>query len=70
MTKNTQPLMRIDGKMYKESKPVKNIRSVCGQCAFSRDTLRCVEAIDEASKPVFGGDCVDRDVIYEEVKDA
>ena len=63
----TTPLMRIDGKAYKEAKPVQSMQSDCNQCAFARDRPRCGAASDGAAKAVFGGDCEVRDVIYEEV---
>lgn len=63
------PLMRIDGKAYKEAKPVQSMQSACNQCAFATDTQRCAKAI-AISLIAFGGDCEDRGVIYEEVPNA
>lgn len=63
-------IMRIDGKAYREAKAVQSKNpSLCVQCAFNKDMRRCSASIDGAAKNIFGGDCDDRDVIYEEVKD-
>lgn len=62
-----EPLMRIDGRAYREAKPVQSLYPDCEQCAFSRTSKHCGVAFDGAAKEAFGGDCEDRDVIYEEV---
>ena len=66
----TIPLMRIDGKFYREAKP-SNPASICEECAFDVDQRKCnLVRFLGAAADVFGGDCVGREVNYEEVKDA
>ena len=60
------PLMRIDGKVYREAKPVQSMHGACNQCAFATEAKSCHKAI-AVSPIIFGGDCENRDVIYEEV---
>lgn len=61
-----ETLMRIDGKAYREAKPVQSMFPDCKQCAFATDTQSCAKAI-AISPRAFGGDCEFRDVIYEQV---
>lgn len=66
MKSETIPLMRIAGKSYRE---VPENGYGCDHCAFYKPSNRCQQALEKSSK-IFGGDCVDRIVIYEEVNDA
>ena len=42
--------------------------NVCNQCVFDKSAARCTEAI-KRSPEVFGGDCLDRDVVYQPAPD-
>ncbi len=57
--------MTVLGVEYVEAKP-QDAPEVCSQCAFGQlGTLgHCAMVIDHLSKPAFGGDCQQRDVIY------
>ena len=57
------PLMRIDGKAYRETPCHEKI---CGGCAFEMPGPLCGRA-EDISEAAFGGNCLKRDVIYEEV---
>jgi|GEM_PF-6014600 hypothetical protein len=64
------PTMTVMGIAYIEDKPKKTrdpMSGVCGQCALYANTPACSFAI-EHSPSMFGGDCMERDVIY--VKEA
>lgn len=60
--------MVIDGTRYREAKPPKNWASLpamaCTTCALHEKMEQCGMAIDRAADEAFGGDCVQRDVIY------
>jgi hypothetical protein len=58
--------IRIHVDEYVEAKPrptIDKFSGVCEQCSFGVSTARCVEAI-RRTPDVFGGDCMERDVIY------
>lgn len=60
------PSMMIDGIAYREEPEPRNLgpyETACTHCAFGEDTGQCWAAID-ASCDVFGGDCVQRKVVY------
>jgi hypothetical protein len=57
----------IRGEEYVEVKPQplpSGVFEVCLQCAFHQSASRCWEAVDK-SPEVFGGDCDERDVVYQ-----
>lgn len=59
------PTMTVDGVDYVEAPPHDPMS--CAGCAFRNSARRCFWADDAVSafaKPVFGGDCSDRNVIY------
>lgn len=61
-----KPTIEILGVTYAEAKPKKSrdpMEGVCGACAFWGNAPGCGEAINR-SRDVFGGDCMERDVIY------
>ena len=65
--------MVIDGSEYIEVRPPFNIpkprEDVCCLCAFGKSLAACGEAIDGAAYRAFGGDCMQRDVIYKKAEE-
>ena len=61
----TTPTLFIDGEHYVEAKPsnVELLGGYCEECAFGQNLGHCGIAVTD-SRRVFGGDCVQRDVIY------
>lgn len=55
--------MRVWEEDYVEV-PATPARNVCAQCAFQLSLARCSDAIHK-SPEVFGGDCAERDVVYQ-----
>jgi hypothetical protein len=63
----TPPVMTINDVPYIESKPGEPVHptlGACMQCAFLKDAVGCYMAAEGAAKVAFGGDCMERDVIY------
>ena len=60
----TTPTLFIDGENYVESKQGTTAeRSNCIGCIFGQHLGHCNMALSE-SPAIFGGDCMQRDVIY------
>lgn len=59
-----QIVMTINEVRYVEKKPNANRKSDCEQCAFGFDRVGCYIAVTEAGAATFGGDCMQRNVIY------
>lgn len=61
-------VMTINDVQYVESTACPRVAGsklgACLQCAFFRDSVGCLMACDDAAPRAFGGDCVQRDVIY------
>lgn len=53
----------IDWGHFKEAPPVSEGENECNGCAFRDRLLSCGNAF-ETAPAVFGGDCMDRNVIY------
>lgn len=60
-----EPVLTIKGVSYVETKPGTTIqRANCEGCAFQAENdRRCGVALSR-SPSVFGGDCMERDVVY------
>lgn len=52
-----------------EPKKLKPGETYCSVCAFGEKPFQCSHAID-LSPSIFGGDCMERDVIYKKVESA
>ena len=67
----TTPTMTIDGVEYVEAKPKESARgwwdyNICAQCALGQPGMQpyCGAAIQRDALEAFGGDCMERGVIY------
>jgi hypothetical protein len=59
--------MTINDVRYIESKPREPVHPTLGACmqsAFLKDAVGCHMAIEGKAAAAFGGDCMQRDVIY------
>ena len=69
----TAPTMTINDVPYVERAPNVQLANApagaCLQCAFYRDGVGCRMAIEQAAPAAFGGDCVERNVVYVHAQD-
>jgi hypothetical protein len=68
----SEKTMEIRGIKYREAKvrqPIAPVEmgAVCAQCEFVCDRYGCGQAIEQSAK-VFGGDCMERDVVYDKAE--
>ena len=64
---NTKPVMLVRGVRYVEKATVEpdDLNGYCKQCAFFHDMEGCGLAVfDDVAVKAFGGDCIERDVVY------
>ena len=60
---NLKPLLMVGGKAYVEQDSSKMRGVPCDRCAFGGELAKCGIAIG-TTPTLFGGDCIERDVIY------